>query len=366
MKIVAKLLSMAIVLSMCFTLVSCTLNPISKWIRFNTKFRVSIEGSNSFSGLHFEIGEENYMYVKLFNTDVDDDTYKDVEISYNSENLVCEFAYDVRSSLVFKLYCYEITEGDTLSITYNGKTIKTTYTVSDYDMEAHGYAAPSSIADLNKYPEFKDMLLSLKYYEYTDPYVGLWDRELDGAPKDEEDYNKKVTYSKSGYKYYNCSTGKRTDSKYIGTEYTAYLKDSMYYPEKFDTVSANPVSNIDVYLRFFEETDLSEGSGRGEMHSFSISYSVIDPGCTNPKYPLHYMRFTATNKKDSGWRTVEYGDSTYPSWPELMLERHPEMFLKYQLGDTTIYILYHTTNGARAFFEDDTYFYTMYASYDND
>lgn len=365
MKIIAKLLLMAIIFSMCFTLVSCSIDIPSQLMRLTKGFSVSILDVSGFSELDLEIGTTHYMYVRLFNTDINDETYKDIEIKYNSANLVCEFAYDTNKEVVFKFYCYELSAGDTFSITYNGKTIETAYTISDFDFEANGYVMPSSIADLDKYPEFRDMLLSLKYYEYTEPYVGLWDSEMGRPPQNKEQYRKSVQYSKNEYKYYTYG-GKRENLDYIDTGYTVYLKDSMYYPEKFDTVLENPVSSISVYLRFLAETDLSEGSKREEMYSFSISYSVTDPGCTNPKYPLHYMSFSADNKNIKKPFTVEYGGKEYTNWIGIMLERHPEMFFKYQLGDTIVYILCHSSGGAKAFFEDDTYFYSMYASYDND
>lgn len=365
MKIIAKLLLMAIIFSMCFTLVSCSIDIPSQLMRLTKGFSVSITGIDSFSDLHFEIGDNTYMQVKLSKDEVKNEAYKNIEIKYNSANLVCEYAYASYDQVVFQLYCYELSKGDTFSITYNGKTIETTYTVSDFDFEANGYVMPSSIADLDKYPEFRDMLLSLKYYEYTEPYVGLWDSEMGRPPQNKEQYRKSVQYSKNEYKYYTYIS-KRENLDYIDTGYTVYLKDSMYYPEKFDTVLENPVSSISVYLRFLAETDLSEGSEREEMYSFSISYSVTDPGCTNPKYPLHYMSFSANNKNFKKPFTVEYGGKEYTNWIGIMLERHPEMFFKYQLGDTIVYILCHSSGGAKAFFEDDTYFYSMSASYDND
>ena len=78
------------------------------------------------------------------------------------------------------------------------------------------------------------------------------------------------------------------------------------------------------------------------------------------------MSFSADNKNIKKPFTVEYGGKEYTNWIGIMLERHPEMFFKYQLGDTIVYILCHSSGGAKAFFEDDTYFYSMYASYDND
>ena len=364
MKIIAKLLLMAIILSMCFTLVSCSVDIPSIWMRFTKGFSVSILGIDSFSDLHFEIGDNTYMHVKLSKDEIKNEAYKNIEIKYNSANLVCEYAYASYDQVVFQLYCYELSKGDTFSITYNGKTIETTYTVSDFDFEANGYVMPTSIADLDKYPEFRDMLLSLKYHKFTDPYVGLWDSEMGRPPQNKEQYRKSVKYSKNEYKYYTYIS-KRENLDYIDTGYTEYIKDSMYYPEKFDTVLENPVSNVSVYLRFPTEADVSQGSEREEMYSFSISYSVTDPGCTNPKYPLHYMSFVASSKALNTPLTVEYGENTYPSQIAILLERYPEKFFEYKIGDTIVYILCHSSGGARAYFEDDTYFYSMSASYDN-
>lgn len=366
MKIVARLLLIAIILSTCFTLASCSVDFNINRLSFNTKFRVSISDMDDFSDLNFEIGVQSFMYVKPFATKVNDDTYKDIEITYNSENLVCEYAYNTRKEVVFKIYCHELTEGDTLSITYKGKTVNTTYTVSDYDFEAHGYIIPTSVDDLAIYPEFMDMLLSLKYYEYTDPYVGLWDKEGVNPPTTPEEYEKSVKYNDSyNYKYY-LYPYQRSDSGYIDTGYTAYLKDSMYYPEKFDAVLEDPRPTLDVYLKFLKETDLSVGSGKEEMYFFSINYLVLDPEGTDPEYSLYDLRFSAKNKRYHNGFTVEYGGKTYPSLIGIMFEKHPEIFFEYQLGDTTVYVLCHSSNGARAYFEDDTYFYWLSAAYAND
>lgn len=364
MKIVARLLLMAIILSMCFTLTSCSVDFNINQLGFNTKFAVSVSDMDDFSDLNFEIGVQSYMYVKPFATKVNDDTYKDIEITYNSENLVCEYAYNTRKEIVFKLYCHELTESDTLSITYKGKTVNTTYTVSDYDFEAHGYIIPTSVDDLAIYPEFMDMLLSLNYYEYTDPYVGLWDKEGGNPPTTPEEYEKSVKYSSNSnsynYKYY-LYPYQRSDSGYIDTGYTAYLKDSMYYPEKFDAVLEDPLPNLAVYLDFLKETDLSVGSGKEEMYFFVICYSVLDP-----EDSLYDLRFSAKNKKYHKGFTVEYGGNTYLSWVGIMFEKHPEIFFEYQLGDTTVYVLCHGSNGAQAYFEDDTYSYWLSAAYTND
>jgi hypothetical protein len=99
------------------------------------------------------------------------------------------------------------------------------------------------------------------------------------------------------------------------------------------------------------------------MEHFCLGYHVIDPGCTNPKYPLTSMSYNARPKNDAKIYEGKDVEPIYPSAKAILLERYSEIFLKYQLDDITVYILYSIENGAEAYFEDDVYFYSIYANY---
>lgn len=357
MKNVAKLLLLIMLISMCLPLTGCAL--FKKWSRGNTDFKVTIDDTFGIGALDFEIASQHYITVELLNDEPTEDTYKDIKIGCNNENAIVSYVNysKTRKQLRFKIYLYEVGEGDELSFTFNEKTVKVKYNVTDYDFEKHGYKAIDSIAALDKYPEFKEMLLSVKRYEYKDPYVGLNEEKLS-------------TFNDSYWGQIKIMNGAleddEKDPRYAKVNYLPYLKDSVYYPEKFDMVPENPVSSHDVSIMFPMSADVSENSGRMEMLGFSLLYGVIDPCCTNPKNPLRTMSFYASEKESAMLYTSGNNiEPIYPSVDSILLEKYPEKFFIYELDGIKMYILCNSTSGARAYFEDDNYFYSLYASYDN-
>ena len=357
MKNIAKLLLLSIVLSLCLSLVSCSgITP--SWSRGNTAFWVTIENASGFDTLDFEITSEHYFNVKLFGEDATKETYKDIKIECNNENAVVSYAYTNTGSdtVKFKIYFYELGTADELKITYKGKTISVNYNVTDYDFEAHGFIVPDSLDYFDKYPEFKEMLLSVTRHEYAEPYIGIDDKEF-STIKDKPYGEKKI---------YDLYSGEDSENPgYVSTDYLPYLKDSIYYPAKFDTVKENPISTIDVSMGLFPDTDTSAGSGRAVMSSFGISFHLIDPGHTHPQYPLSSMYFYASLKQRAMNYTTD-GTDSYPSARAIMLEKYPEHFFIYEHNGLTMYILCSKTNGAIAYFTDDTYAYYFNTAYNND
>ena len=342
-KFVAKLLILVIVLSSLFTLVGCTFKLTPKWRSLNTSFMVTIKGVKQQKVIDFEISKSYYLTIKLFDdVVVDDDTYKDIQIEYNEENAVVTYAYDSPKSkeIKFTIYLYELGKDDKLKITYNGKTIEVGYSIIDYDFEANGYEPITSIDALDKYPEFKEMLLSIKYHEFQEPYIGLnkweYDVQRDGA-----------IY----FRYY------RTDykSKYMSPVYLQYLTDSVYYPTRF--------IGFDMYMFLPENTDVSKGAYKTVMDSFSLNLSVSDPHHNKRPDGITGMYFDAYNMDE--YRYIYEGEE-YLHPVILRLERYPEKFFKYQLGELTIYILSTKDSGATAYFTHGSYFYNISASYDFD
>ena len=286
-KILAFVLAVAICFG-CLVMSGCSL--IESWTWGNIDFRVTIDDVVGVNELDFEIGSKHYVTVKLRDQDVNDETYKEIDIKYNDENAVVTYAYDRKrqNELVFYAYFYELGEMDELSFTYKGKTIKVGYNVVDYDFSQHGYVPMDSIDDLDKYPEFKKMLLSVTRHEFAEPYVGFEDRY---SSTFSDSHGETVTV------YSLPWSENEADPDHIATDYLPYLKDSVYYPAKFDMVHENPVSSIDVTMALTPTSKVSEGAEQEVMRSFSVSYSVIDPCCTNPQHPLRSMTFYASLKE---------------------------------------------------------------------
>lgn len=355
-----KLLAVVIALALCFSCLlmsGCTL--IKQWSRGNFDFRVTIDDAFGLGEIDFEIASKHNITVKLRDSDINDETYNDIEIEYNHDNAVVTYAYTRKhqNEAVFYAYFYEFGEDDELSVTYNGKTVKVKYNVTDYDFSKHGYVGMDSIDDLDKYPEFKKMLTSIARHEFTEPYVGLDDLHRSSIT---DPYGETI-------KVFNFGNSQdETDPDYLATDYTQYLKDSVYYPAKFDMIHENPISNVGVAMSLTPTSDVSAGSKREVMRSFYVSYSVIDPCCTNPQHPVRYMRFNAM-VKDKAMKYADNGkaEGTYPSLISILLDKYPESFFVTEIGELTVYILLSEDSGAEAYFEDGTYFYSLSATYEN-
>jgi hypothetical protein len=355
-KFVAKLLLLVIILTTCFTLVGCiNIKIVPVWKKRNSEFKAIIMDMPGRDKLNFEISNSYDFRIAIFNEDINEETYKDIQFEYNKENMLIDYRYTRKDRIYFTIYPYELGSDNELKITYNGKTIKVNYNVVDYDFEKHGYEKISSIDALNKYPEIKDMILSIEYHEFEEPFVGLDDTWRFKEYKN----NKGEKYS---YYVRDCLCDK-SNMNYISTDYLPYLTDSIYYPSRFDTVSENRVSSIEAYLYLPDNAETGSGADRTRMERFVIDYSVCDPCCT-AEYPLLSMSFSATSIGPSE-NITDVGDK-HPSQLDIWFERYPEMFFKYKLGDLTIYILCEKEEGASAYFCDDNYFYKISGYYDQE
>ena len=355
---IGLLLLTTMVLTLLLPLVSCGLfDP--QWFGFNEEFKVIIEDVSGFNNVDFEISQSYRILIELNDdVEVNDEIHKDINIEYNEANAVVYYTgySKFNNQLTYYIYLYELGQGDELSVSYNGKTTKVNYSVVDYDFKGHGYISIDSIAALDQFPEFKEMLLSVERYEFTEPYVGM-----DGIYVDTRtnSYGEQV-------KYWNYGFSKNEEkSDYVSTDYLKYLKDSVYYPAKFSSVPENPISFIESTIEMPMSANLDEGSGRETMSSFTLSYSVIDPCCTGPKNPIRSMSFRATGRENA--MTYSRGnkiEGSYPSQLSIFFEMYPEQFFVYDLNGLTVYILCVEGGGARAYFEDGTYFYILTAGYE--
>ena len=346
MKNIAKLLLLTIIVSLSFNLFGCLI--LSTWYATNSEFSVYILGVSGYKSIDFELSEKYYIYVKLKDQNVDKETYKDIQIEYNKDNAYVEYAYTSRDKVCFTIYLYELGNDNQLNFTYNGKTISVNYNVVDYDFEANGYETISSIDALDKYPEFKELILSIKYHEFEEPYIGL-----DG--KWNFDYNQNNEYDNYDF---SCIIDE-SNSRYITTDYVPYLLDSIYYPSKFN-MGKNSILSYWLSMSLDHDTETGEGANRSTIKDLGIGFGVIDPGCT-AHYPLTGMSFNA--KPIPKFEFSTDSGETYPTKLGIWFERYSDKFFQYKLGDLTIYILCEKEGGASAYFFDDTYFYSINATY---
>ena len=346
-KIIARILFLVIILSSFFALVGCSFKLQPKWRSLNSLYMVTISDVEQQETIDFEIAKLYYLDIRLFgDVAVDDDTYKDIQIEYNGKTTVVEYGYDSPRTkrIRFYVYLYEFGNNDTLKITYRDKSVEVGYNVVDFDFESKNWITPTSIDDLDAFPEFKEMLLSIKRHEFKEPYKGLTSYSYS-------------TYWDNGYWFYDLAD--KNDTGYL-----EYLTDSVYYPSTIDLVEENRVANREAYMSFTGREKVQPGASRSVMDYFIVGYSVIDPGCTHPQNPLHSLLFSATKKEDWKHSLIDEGD--YPAPISVLLEKYPERFFEYDLNGLKIHIRILGNSGVNAYFNDENYFYSMSASYDYD
>ncbi len=357
MKRTTGILLLAVMLLMLFLpLVSCGIFE-PQWIGFNDEFKVTIEDVIGFNSVDFEISQSHLITVDLGeDAEVNEETYKDVQIEYNEENAAVYYTNysKIKGQVFYYIYLYELGQDNELSITYNGKTTKVNYNVVDFDFERNGYVTIDSVDDLAQFPEFREMLLSIQRYEFTEPYIGVGEFDVNTRINS---YDEQVKC----WNYYFAENEENPD--YISTDYLSYLKDSVYYPAKFSSVPDNPISSIDVIMEMPISASLDEGTGRETMSRFSIGYGVIDPCCTSPQNPIRSMVFRATSREKAMTYNRSKLQGSYPSQLSIFFEKYSDRFFVYDFNGIMIYIIC-TEGGASAYFEDGTYFYSMSAGYE--
>ena len=354
MKFIAKLLLFCTILSLCLMLTGCfEISFVPVWKERNSEFKAIIMDVSGKDTLDFEITKSYDFRIAIYNGELTDYTHEDIQIEYDESNMVVEYMYTSKDRVYYSIYPYEFATDGELKITYKGETITVNYNVVDYDFEANNYADIDSIDDLDKYPEIKEMILSIKHHEYEESLAMEFDDTWDVYSQENDRYGKY-----DGYHRY-CQAD-ASDTNYISTDYLPYLSDSVYYPSKFDTVNENRVSSTSVHI-FLPQEAKDNKCGRTEMKSFSLYYSVCDPCCT-ANYPLISMSFEAIHI-DIAKYIIKNGDK-YPSQIFILLENYPEKFFQYKLGDIMIYILFEKEEGASAYFFDETYFYSLGGFYD--
>ena len=334
MKHIARFLLALMIFTTFLSMVGCS-NISFSWTGWTSEYVATISKSSGSDTLNFEFTED--YTIRIYSLDGSYVDCSDVQIEYNDNHIILNYSYTHRNTAVFNIYAYELGSG-MLKITYRGQTLSVAYNVVDYEFEANGYEIITSIDDLDKYPAFKEMILSLEYYEFKEPYIGLNRWEYDMS---QDDGN-----------IYFCYKG--FGNRYMSTDYLVYLLDSVYYPAKF--------VGYQMCISLPESTDVSENASRVTMNNFSLSMSVSDPHHNKRSDSITGMYFEAQNIHT--FTNVYNGVYIRPSI--VFLERYPERFFQYKLGDITIYILSTVDSGAEAYFVHGDYLYILQGKYDFD
>ena len=78
------------------------------------------------------------------------------------------------------------------------------------------------------------------------------------------------------------------------------------------------------------------------------------------------MSFYASDKGEAMTYADDRLDGAYPSKISILLSKYPDRFFVTEIDDITVYILLLDETGANAYFEDETYFYSLSATYSDD
>ena len=229
MKRVAKLLLLAVILTACFSMVGCANLFEPKWFAINSKFSVTIEGVSGWDTLDLQISKSYWITVSTLDGSRID--YSDVQIEHNEENTAILSSYDARDMATFDLYCYDLSSGDELKITYKGETVKVNYSVVDFDFEANGYETITSIDALDKYREVKEMILSIQYHEFEEPFIGL-DDAWRSHDFENDKYGKMMVYNRDCIHILLLRNGKMCGRIFLGNHTLLFL-----IPNTNDTIS---------------------------------------------------------------------------------------------------------------------------------
>lgn len=295
----------------------------------------------------YQLEVNNTYYFDLYILDEEFKEGINEEVNFNYEIDIAEvyFSYenDYSNFICFQFFPKTISQNNIVEVNFKTKKYTFAFDIIDYDFDKHGCITPSSVDDLSKYQEYYEMIHSIKYYDFIDPYPGL--SSYGGS-----------TYWKQYEWVYDFSNDEGSYS--YNTDYLKYLTDSVYYPEKVDMVNENPIASRSVRMVFNDPTQVREGSSKTKMESFSIDYGVIDPGCTNPTNPLKSYSFTAVPKQSDSDSSMtlklnhSYNYSTYYQ----LSKAYPEKYLRYDYNNIELYIIL-VNNHILTYFEDDVYSY---------
>lgn len=267
-----------------------------------------------------------------------------IKLSYDDDffDIFHSNSNDSTRTITYIIYPMKKFESKEIVVEYDNVSYTLDISCKDYDFS---YTSKVTEDELNtKYSEFREMMDSILYHEYTTPYPGI------------------TSYGGSSYwkEYeYRYSFDEEYDLGYLD-----YLKDSVYYPSKMDL--AYPNIGIRSANMMFNDLDIIKpNTEKARMALLYISYFTIDPDCTNPTNPIDEMSFVAVPLNYSVNNTLtqkKINDYLYQTY-YLLKDAYPEQYLNYQVGDINIKLI-KIGDTLKGFFEDDNYAYMLSSRYD--
>ena len=302
----------------------------------------NVEVTSSNNHFEFEVAKNYRIYFQVSDNDFKEDINVEIETKFNmdSSDIVYDYTNDYSNIVAYSLYPLKISENNKVELIYKEKSYCFTYDIVDFSFNKSKKI--SSLDDLSIYPEFVEMIQSIEYYNFFEPYVGL------------DSYGGSMYWGEYSWDY-----SFKDDLYDLG--YLQYLTDSIYYPTKMNLVAENEIANRNAIMYFNDESSIIEGASRTIIERFIIDYSVIDPCCTNPTHPLQSISYVVIPKKTKSTSelTKSYYIKTYRSTYYLLSKIYPEEYYHLEYRDLDISIIKVEGDNILAFFEDDTYIYMV-------
>ncbi len=292
-----------------------------------------------------EIYESYYIYFYIpedvFNAEKDKESL--VDLQYDESKFEIKYYSYLKSnrSIYYSLKIKETFDSETLRISYKEDVYELNIKSLDYSFKNESKVEEQEL--VSRYKEYKDMVDSLTFHEYEEPYVGI-----DSYHSYSEDHE--YTYS------YNFSDE-------YDLEYLKYLKDDSYYPSKFDLAKPNVVF-AEATMQFDDESYVEKNSPKGIMGNFNISLGIIDPGCTNPTNPLRSLIFSVTplDYVSKSNRINKENEKALNSQYYLLSQKYQDKFSSYKINGLDIKMIRNGDN-IEGFFKDSKYLYTLSCGY---
>lgn len=354
-KAFAIILTALVALGVLFPITGCAQNEYSYFKRLNG---ITLEISPSYEKkveaidgvVQLEVASVYTLTITFSSADYYGEIIWELGIAYDHSKIALNFegSHGKTYQVTYQLYAYDLTPINKLIIEWRGKTNVIKYAVNDYDFEGRGYVTPTTFEEVDICPEFTEALNSITYHEFEEPYCGI-------------EYYKYNENTNFGIWNYQLSSYNETESGY-DTGYLKYLTDSIYYPAKFDFVKEN-VGTASIFMYFNNREQVAPNATRSVIRGFHISYSVIDPNHTNPKNPLLGFHYSASPLANEGYKLDKDDEKVYPSQREILHTKYPERYFKYEVGGVTAWIIIQQGKSISAWFKDEVYSYTLYASF---
>ena len=289
-----------------------------------------------------DILEENYQQLS-----------NNIIIKADSDNVAIDFSYASMSQKYALFYFINKSLNDKTTnvyISYHEQKTVFSFKTIPYDFSKNKINKIDE-TELNNHIEFKTVLDSTTYHQFTPPYIGIDKDEYDYTSLREGMYSYDFKYDDEG----NCS---------YDINYLKYIPSSFYYPSSFPMINENPVSSRGVTYYFVSENDVIKNSDESIFNMLLIYYGKIDPDHTpgtSSVESLYFKILPKINVSKSESNSFLHASFLLET-PYLLLTNYKEQFLEYKVNDLSMYIL-KISNSLCCYFFDDNYIYNIYVSY---